>query len=568
MNSFRKIFVLTLFALPFVAGAHATPVSYAPLPGESLGKAPTAVVLRFNEHIEAAASSVRVLDSKGVRVDQNQVSLDSDAITLRAPLSVATDGVYAVAWQVVSRDDGHFTKGAYSFSVGSTSSALPGATLPELDQGVNSAEGVATGVELSGAALLVGFLLFNMFAWKKKLWSETLSSRYKKRMFASFTLATALVVGGSVFFLVTKASNLVTVELGFHGALLLFAHTAAGEGALVRLVCALLFFGLVFLFRDSFFGKGKGAALDLVLCALLLISTWSRARVSHAAASHFYPGFSVFVNFVHLLSKDLWVGGVLAFVLVFVPIFRSDEDRSFLFSFFERVTLLSFFVGGVTGVYIIWLHLKSFENIFTTTWGIGFVLLSLGAFFLVLFRLLGAFDFAKRDFFLKMEALAAVFVILATGFLVITTPPISTAGRYDATVSDHGVSFRLRQDPLSDQSLLFVVDGAQFQDRDVVLTAENKDADIGPLDVALATTSTQGVYAIPVATLVPGGAWSFLATLLRPGEYDSHGRFVFDTRTELLPLGVEHRTLGFFEWVMIAAALGIALTAFAIWKRL
>jgi hypothetical protein len=45
-----------------------------------------------------------------------------------------------------------------------------------------------------------------------------------------------------------------------------------------------------------------------------------RARVSHAAASHFHPDFSILMNAVHLLAKEFWVGGLMALGLILLPI--------------------------------------------------------------------------------------------------------------------------------------------------------------------------------------------------------------------------------------------------------
>src|SRR5205085_2501451 len=56
---------------------------------------------------------------------------------------------------------------------------------------------------------------------------------------------------------------------------------------------------------------------------------------------------------------------------------------------FNRLATYAFLVGGVSGTYIIWLHLKGFEHVATTDWGVLFLELSLLAGLLFLLRVYG-----------------------------------------------------------------------------------------------------------------------------------------------------------------------------------
>ena len=108
------------------AYGHATPVSYSPpvnavismqQQGMSL---PDKVVILFSERPEPKVSYIHVTDSENKRVDNNDFKItgqnDREA-TVTLDKSKLSNEVYSVSWLVLSRDDGHITKGSYVFNI-------------------------------------------------------------------------------------------------------------------------------------------------------------------------------------------------------------------------------------------------------------------------------------------------------------------------------------------------------------------------------------------------------------------------------------------------------------------
>ena len=64
------------------------------------------------------ASTIRVTDSNGSRIDNNDLKLgDSEKeLTVALNISKVVPGDYFVKWFAFSKDDGLITKGSYSFS--------------------------------------------------------------------------------------------------------------------------------------------------------------------------------------------------------------------------------------------------------------------------------------------------------------------------------------------------------------------------------------------------------------------------------------------------------------------
>jgi methionine-rich copper-binding protein CopC len=110
------------------AYGHANPVSYSPSANavitsqqqqenESL---PDRVVVLYSEGPEPKVSYIHVTNSKNERIDNNDFKIagenDREA-TVTLDKSKLSSGVYTVSWLVLSRDDGHITKGSYVFSI-------------------------------------------------------------------------------------------------------------------------------------------------------------------------------------------------------------------------------------------------------------------------------------------------------------------------------------------------------------------------------------------------------------------------------------------------------------------
>lgn len=121
MKSSRKYALSILFAAIAAAGtaeawAHATLQSSVPAKDTEVS-APKEVTLHFNEKLEAAFSTAKVVDGSGKPVTSGKAVLDQkDPAILRVPVQNLAPGKYTVQFGVVGHD-GHRRKGEYSFTV-------------------------------------------------------------------------------------------------------------------------------------------------------------------------------------------------------------------------------------------------------------------------------------------------------------------------------------------------------------------------------------------------------------------------------------------------------------------
>jgi copper transport protein len=151
---------LALTSVPAIA--HAVLVASEPSAGERLEHPPQTVTLTFDEPVETALGSLRVLDAAGVLHSVGTVvHPGSDPARIAVHLTNLETGRYVVAWQVVSADS-HIVNGAYAFGVGAPAGPAPaaatdtGATvlLPIIHFGILA--GVLLGIGMPIGAATVG----------------------------------------------------------------------------------------------------------------------------------------------------------------------------------------------------------------------------------------------------------------------------------------------------------------------------------------------------------------------------------------------------------------------------
>jgi methionine-rich copper-binding protein CopC len=125
-----------VFAILFIMGnglsslqvyGHASPITYVPKPNEiidSVQSTPDKLTISFTESPEPRASSVKVINSNNERIDNNdlQVSGSDKSLSVSLDKSKVVPGIYTTDWLVLSKEDGHITRGSYVFSIAENNS--------------------------------------------------------------------------------------------------------------------------------------------------------------------------------------------------------------------------------------------------------------------------------------------------------------------------------------------------------------------------------------------------------------------------------------------------------------
>lgn len=586
MNRIQKTLIsviLTLAAFSFAqqAFAHATPITYKPAAASVLETAPEKISIRFSERIESLASSINVFAPDGSKLELQNTQLDpNDAHIFETslPKTTLSEGTYAISWQVVSSDDGHFTKGAFSFSLGGATVTQTASEQIQIQHITTMPQSVAIGIELVGQSLLVGVLFLIAFILRplrtSRLWQDTLFS--ERKALSLILIGTTLIVAGTIAFIIIKTFDLQQLQgTKFTETLRVFLSTVDGRFALYRAILAVML-GSIFLTKHrNVVSSEKFTRVEITLCALFILIIINRSRVSHAAASHFLPNFSIFINAVHLFFKEMWIGGILAFSALFLPIYQKSRSLGlYACSLFSKHMSLVVAAVSITGCYVVWLHLKDPAYIFTSQWGGTFIVLTLFAMALAGLRFyhqliadylskttgtLGKMTSALMGTTILLEALVGSIVLFTTSTIIITTPPYPPEHftfKQTATSAGAIVSLSLSETSPEQDFLVSITDektGDEVILTKAVITITNPEKSIGPI-VVETTSLSPGSVSFPRILLSPVGSWNIHITLQRTDLYDTIGAFTINYPADIESSRVssDTRTFGFFEKILLA----------------
>ena len=370
--------LLLFFALSATAEAHAQLRRVTPPTGQTLSQAPAEVRLLFSEPLDPTFSRVRVLDPSGRPVDRGDARVDpTDEYQLVATLPDGLpNGVYTVDWRSLSTIDVHPDFGTYPLFVGvpvSTQSASFS------QSGSGPATAVARwafylAVSLFGGAIITWKLVFQPLLNGDNAPARPIAARRAER---GTVVGGLLLVVATLFAAIAQASAAAGVPLVAGIGPPLADLLGRGRFAAIwwpRVVLELLAVGLVAL------GGLGGLAADMALAmvpAILLTSSLT----SHGAALPGLPGAGIGLDWLHLLSGVVWIGGLASLAVVLPPTRRALPADSGLVratvARFSRLALLAAAVVAVSGSLQAGLEVGSWQALTGTSYG-QVVLLKVG----------------------------------------------------------------------------------------------------------------------------------------------------------------------------------------------
>lgn len=578
---------LLVLGVPGLVLAHATPFLYEPENSSVIEEAREEVRIHFSERVEEQASGISIFAPDGSRVGLGEARVDpSNRRLYRALMEDAGEGTYTVSWQVVSADDGHFTKGAFSFSVGEASEA-PLLGQIQVQHVTRLPQALATGMELLGQAFLLGAAFFLAFLWaplKRRFLSlQSLEAKLRGRLAFFAVCGVVLGVAGSVGYVILKTLDLQQLRPGSFGeTFLIFAQTNDGSFALARAFLSLLMGSLLLVKLRSLFQALKPGKIAYTLLSLAGLIILLRAIVSHASASSFLPAVSVFVNALQLASKEWWVGLAVLLACIILPLVGKAGNAKIIFSLladFSRFAVPALAALALSGLYILWLHGKDFSYLIGEEWTSRALLV---IFLVALAGSLRLFHqvFAERirspflarvvGLTLPAEAIAGVVLMFVTAVSLLTTPFYpGQAYSFSRSAESGEAVVELSVHPNRPDSFLIEITdqrGEQLAFENAVITLENRTERIGPL-VVEAEQVAQGRFVLPRSELSLPGEWVVGVAAQRPGSYDAVASFVFQYPEEiastLLDEGARHFSL--FEALLLLAAFLSVLASYALY---
>ncbi len=573
----KRILTSIVFAIvvwPSLAAGHASPLSSFPESSSRLAVVPAYVSIQFSERLDDGASSIVVRGPDGSTVSPGRAYVDqSDRRRLTVDVNASGEGAYIVSWSVVSSDDGHFTRGSFPFVVGDA------AALPDMQSGnfeivhvSTGLEAVAMTVELFGNGLIWAALLIFSLAVRPLIrsgrFSDAAQSLMRGYAHLVFIGASMALVGGAAQ-IAAKSQDLASIQnLALLEALQVYIGTTAGEATLYRML-AVAFVTLVFaVFRRAIMTAPRFTWQEGLVIAGMSVFAYFRAVVSHATANPFIPELSVAINFVHLIEKDFWAGAASILVLLLVL----KRFKSVFAPLMHQISIMlsvNLMLVALTGAYIVWLHLRTFDNLFATQWGLVFMQLLIVAVALVGVRTYHVVTRVYRPVLfskllpatLSLEAALALAVVFYSSVAIITSPPLPDARGPVYSQSDEGITVDLRASVLEDRVALLSLTGGTPLEPSVTVSGESVGTVVVVPEVAFA-----GGYRLPLSLMQADEELEITVRVPQEGAYDAIVSFSIPSNGFELKAHAAQRSFDSFALSMALVAIGAFAYAYVVFR--
>jgi copper transport protein len=530
---------LVALALPGAAWGHAALLKTFPAASALVNTPPTHVGLVYSEAVEPRFAIVSVTDPSGRRVTTGPPARSAqDADELDVPLEHLRQGWYLVFWRVISVD-GHPVRGAFTFAVGPNPGPAPEFAIPSLSETAATPRLVA----LRWAVFFFAMAAIGLLALRSAIARPLLRERPRALAIAFWVaLGVALVVNVVYVFAATAEFSLRSIV--DVGALLpLLEKSAFGRGWL-RFELLLALFGAaggIALWLDRGARRERSVAELLSLAgaalaggAVLLVP----GAAGHAAQTS-PRALSLVLDWLHLASGSLWVGGLIGLLLLR----RNVAALVVTVPRFSNVAFVSVAALLATGVLASIVHLPTLASLWQTSYGVT-ILVKAGL--LLAAMLLAAVNLLRtRPALLRPEPPASVAILLrrlvagetlivaaavAAAAVLSSLPPPPKAladvgavgahtgpGPVTSSFAVHGYHVVLRVTPNraavpNDFSAEVDRNGAPVRNASVTLRFTMLDMEMPSQEYTLPET-TPGTYARTIPALVMVGRWGLALSI-------------------------------------------------------
>jgi copper transport protein len=541
-----------LAAVAEPARAHADLVSAVPAPNAALERSPALIELFFSEPVDGTFTVIRVMDTTGAAVDNDDAAVDP-ANPTRATVTVRSlpAGIYTVSWRALSTVDSHITTGSFPFAVGDVDAAALESSAAQQQVNLSIGEVAFRWLTYLPIAAIAGAVLFRQFAW--------LPAADPDRRKGTQPAEDAFRTIHQVALIVLGAANLIGL-LAQIGQVVEQPLAAPWNPAATRLLLDTRF-GVLWLVRTLLwmvliaFSDGDDQPWrEWVRLAAVFGVMATFSLNSHAAAEP-RPLLPVTADLLHLVGSSVWVGGLIAFAGAMFSLRKMEPgDRTALTALliprFSGLAITSVSLLGLTGVYSAVLRVGSWSALAGSLYGRILLVKTLLA---IPALLVGGLNLAVTQPSMRQDAAAGgesglvgrfrmllsteiVFlslVLLVVGFFTAIPPvrAVSTETNLEARTEAGELDIRLEIAPgkvgLNSFSVTVLQDGRPFEGlREVALQFIPATADLAPSEVVLEDRGG-GVYAIQGAYLSMPDSWQVQVSIRRVGEFDTFANFEF-----------------------------------------
>jgi copper transport protein len=574
----RSILIAALGAALLIqaapVSAHAIIVSSDPADGAVLDVSPTQIRLWFSEPILLDFTTVELTGSDGQLIEVDGVRLDeADPKALIVDIPPLPPNAYRLTYRTLSTEDIHPSNGSIVFGIQQAADIAPAviATAPSpLEVALRWLNFGAMATLAGGLVIALGVLPSGN-SDPESIQAHAASRRRLLRL-ALWSSVLALIAGAGLLWVqVRQASGAADSTAILNGTWQILSATDYGERWIRRVVLLFVIAAAILWLNRRKRQRTRLVEL-LAMTPLLLALIFIQSLSSHAAGLENTSLLKVGLDALHLLAASLWVGGVLALVVVMAPLLRRGGAESALargaFSRFGGLAALSVAVIFATGIYNSGQQVASLDALLVTLYGQSLMLkvglvLCVGLIGLLNSALLhpGVADLLRRLLrrpegwlplapnrlgrAVLLESVGAAGVLLMAALLSATTPArgpefeppskeeLSARASFTSKADDLLVTFSIKPNRPGQNFISLGVFNTRRPAPAPIDLVEVRLTPPGGQEVVLtAELLEEGKYQIVGDTINAGGDWQVNIRVVRPGLADS----TLSTLWTVLPL--------------------------------
>jgi copper transport protein len=371
-------------AAPSAASAHAYLIRTVPAASGVLDGPPPNVQLTYDEAVEPRFAIISVTNAAGHQettgpVHRSPANPDTLVVPLRPHLP---QGWYLIYWRAISVD-GHPVQGAFTYAIGPNPGPAPQFPIPSIAGSATSLRLlIARWVMFLSVMSAIGLFVFRAIIARP---AARVGSRVSLRAVSrAFVIASVIgVVAIPVYLDIATAIDSLRSEFDLTGLVPLFRVTAFGRGYVDLLVCFALFClaGWTALWLDRPARARRSIAEVLAVAGALLAAgavLLLPGSAGHAAQTS-PRGISVALDWVHLVTGSLWLGGLIGLIVLWGSVTASERigALSVVVPRFSNVALASVVLLLASGTWATINHMPALDALWQTGYGVA-ILVKIG----------------------------------------------------------------------------------------------------------------------------------------------------------------------------------------------
>ncbi len=371
-------------AAPSSASAHAYLIKTVPAASGILDVPPPNVQLTYDEAVEPKFAIISVTDAAGKQdttgpVSRSPANPDTLVVPLRAHLP---EGWYLIYWRAISVD-GHPVQGAFTYAVGPNPGPAPQFPVPSIAGSATSLNLlIARWVMFLSVMSAIGLFVFrSLIARPVARRAPGTSLRTVSRAFVITSVVGLLAIAVYLDFAIAIDSLRSVFDVG--ALVPLFRVTAFGRGYVDMTVCFALFcfaaWVSLWLDRPDREHRSVAELLSVAGALLAAAAVLLMPGASGHAAQTSPRGISVILDWLHLITGSLWLGGLVGLLVVWVnlPAASRAAGLAVIVPRFSNVAFVSVFLLLATGTWATVNHMPTLNALWLTGYGVA-ILVKIG----------------------------------------------------------------------------------------------------------------------------------------------------------------------------------------------